>query len=112
MASSEDEELSRALTRPDLPAPFERRQVTLAPGEECALTAPEWTDTLVLVQSGAVEVICTGNQRHRFRGGDVLTLAGLRLTALRNVGDGEVMLLAVRRSTAGQDRAPLGKVTT
>jgi len=80
-----------------LPASFELRVLTVAPGGERAYDEAEWRDTLVVVERGEVELECLGGSRKRFRRGDVLWLAGLPLRALHNCGGEPTVLTAVSR---------------
>jgi hypothetical protein len=85
------------LTRPALPARFERWRVTLAPGVERAMSPAEWAGALVLVERGRLEVTCRGGGRRLFDSGDLLVLGWLPLRLLRNPGPEPVHLVAVRR---------------
>ena len=89
--------VARAMTRVPLPPSFDRLRITLAPGTARLTEAAEWIDCLVMVEGGTVEVECAGGSRHSFSAGDMLALDCLPVRALRNVGVGEVRLLAVRR---------------
>ena len=78
---------------------FERRAVVVAPGEVRPFDAAEWCDALVTVEHGAIEAQpADGGAPVRFVGGDVLTLDGRDLRALRNPGTGEAALVVVRRA--------------
>lgn len=90
-------DLARLLTRPDLPATFERWRMVLAPGAEQPTTAEEWAGALVLVERGHLEVDCHAGGRHTFAAGDLLVLGWLPLQTLRNRGEVPVRLVAVRR---------------
>jgi hypothetical protein len=89
-----------SLTRPDLPAEFERWRTRL-PGRSARAThAAEWAGALVLVERGTLDVECTlGGERH-FATGDLLALGWLPLRTLHNRGSEPVELLAVRRRGA------------
>ncbi len=76
---------------------FRRRSVVLEPGESRRSGDTEWRDALVVVERGDVELECAAGGRRRFSGGAVLWLEGIDLRVLHNVGDGPVVLLAVRR---------------
>jgi hypothetical protein len=77
---------------------LERRAVVVAPGEARPFDAAEWRDAIVTVEHGAIEAQpADGGAPVRFVGGDVLTLDGRDLRALRNPGTGEAALVAVRR---------------
>ena len=74
-----------------VPAGFARRRITLAPD-----AAPAF-DAIVLVEHGTLELVGRAGVRRRFAAGDVLALAPLDLSALRNPGAEPVELLAVTR---------------
>jgi hypothetical protein len=88
------------LTRPDLPAGFERWELRLPAGERRPTTAGEWAGALVRVESGTLEVRCLAGGHETFHAGDLLALGWLPIVELRNVDDDEVRLLAVRRCGA------------
>jgi hypothetical protein len=95
--------VARALARLPLPPAFDRLRVTLEPGD-ARLTEPmEWTDCLVMVEHGTVEVECEGGARRSFAAGDLLALECLPVRALRNHGPDVVRLLAVRRHAVTGD---------
>jgi hypothetical protein len=93
-----DEESRAAVLRPDLPPAFERWQVAIEPGEERTTNAAEWSDAVVLVQLGVVEVHCRAGAWRTFRAGDILALSCLPVIAVRNAGEVPATLVAVRRS--------------
>lgn len=103
--------VARALARVPLPPAFDRLRVTLGPGAARLTAATEWTDYLVLVEHGSVEVECIGGTRRTFAAGDMLALECLPVRALRNRGSDEARLLAVRRHAHGGDR-PMKFTTT
>jgi hypothetical protein len=77
--------------------PFERHEVTIAPGERIAALDDDWTDALVVVEEGQVELVGRHGARLHIGVGGVLWLSGLALRALRNPGDHSAVLSAVRR---------------
>ena len=85
------------LTRPDLPAHFERWEEELAAGASRPTSAAEWAGALVRIESGTLEVVCRARGSETFRAGDMLALGWLPIVEMRNVGDGPVRLVAVRR---------------
>ena len=87
----------RALVRRSLPESFERRRVIIAPGTTRATAAEEWAGSLVLVESGVVEVGCRAGSSRTFVRGDLLALCWLPLETLSNPGPHEACLVAVRR---------------
>jgi hypothetical protein len=76
---------------------FERRTLTIAPGSARPAAEADWSDALVLVSSGAVEVVCAGGSTRRFVRGDLIWLRGVPLQALRNDGACDAVLVAVSR---------------
>jgi hypothetical protein len=84
------------LGRP-LPAAFELLVVTLAAGRERPYEPVEWRDAIVVVERGAVELEGARGGRVRFEGGDVLSVSGIPLRALRNPGTEPTVLSVVRR---------------
>jgi hypothetical protein len=87
------------LSRP-LPPRFERRVVTVPPGAARAFDPAEWRDAIVAVERGAIELECRDGDLRGFRRGDLLSLSGLSLRALRNPGTDPAVLVAVRRRPA------------
>ena len=85
------------LTRPDLPAAFERWEEHLPPGASRRSSASEWAGALVLVQSGTLAVDCEATGRAIFRARDLLALGWLPIVSLRSVGSEAVHLVAVRQ---------------
>ena len=80
-----------------VPAGFVRRRITLAPHAALAFDAAAWTDAIVLVEHGTLELVGRAGVRRHFGAGDVLALAPLDLSALRNPGAAPVALVAVTR---------------
>ena len=62
--------------------------------------AEEWRDALVLIERGAVDLLCVRGGRRRFTQGAVLFFEGLALTALHNPGVDETVLVALSRRIA------------
>ncbi len=77
---------------------FECWAVSIGPGEKRVTTPAEWTDALVLIRSGELDVQSEEGASRVFHAGDMLALCWLRAQALVNVGAERVDLLAVRRS--------------
>ncbi|MGH2970359.1 MAG: hypothetical protein ACRDK0_15055, partial [Solirubrobacteraceae bacterium] len=80
-----------------LPPAFDRREVAVAPGRARAYDEAEWSDALVVVERGEIELECMAGGRRRFACGDVLWLSGLPLRALHNLGREPALLVAVTR---------------
>jgi hypothetical protein len=81
----------------DDPLGFEVRAVGVEPGGHRIYHRAEWSDALVLVRRGEIELECLNGTRHRFGCGDLLWLTGLPLRALHNPGPEPVLLVAVAR---------------
>ena len=77
---------------------FERRIVHVEPGARLDCGEPLWQDALVVVLAGELDVECASGERHRFRSGDILTLARLSLRCARNNGPTPTRLLAIWRN--------------
>ena len=84
-----------------MPRAFERWRVAIGPGAEHACAPDEWSDALVTIERGTLQVECSAGARCTFGRGDILGLAWLQAQALRNVGADEVVLRAVRRAAHG-----------
>jgi hypothetical protein len=82
----------------DVPLGFEIRAVGVEPGGHRIYHRDEWSDALVLVRRGEIELECLSGTRHRFGRGDLLWLTGLPLRALHNPGPEPALLLAVVRA--------------
>jgi hypothetical protein len=76
---------------------FHVRRIIVAPGHERRYDEAEWRDSLVVVESGRIELECRSGYRRRFGRGDVLWLIGLPLRALHNYGRVPTVLVAVSR---------------
>ncbi len=79
------------------PASFQRRVVTIGAGRSHSCVDEEWTDALVIVATGTIEVECSRGGRRRFEPGTVLWLAGLEVHLIHSVGDDDATLVAVSR---------------
>jgi hypothetical protein len=80
-----------------VPEGFDVRRVVVEPGAERPYDEEEWRDSIVVIESGGIELECNSGGRCRFRPGDVLWLIGLPLRVLRNRGSAPTVLLAVSR---------------
>lgn len=85
------------LTRPDLPARFERWRVELPPGSRRPTSCGEWAGALVRVELGTLEVGCEAGGHRTFAAGDLIAPGWLPIVELRNPGEVPVRLVAVRR---------------
>jgi hypothetical protein len=79
---------------------FVLRLITLPPGRQRRYVEKEWSDTLVVVERGAVELEYLSGTRRLFVSGDVLWLDRSPLRALRNRGRVPALLSGVSRSSA------------
>jgi hypothetical protein len=84
-----------------MPLAFERWRVAIGPGAERACLPAEWSDALVTIEQGTLQVEGNAGARCTFGPGDMLVLPWLQAHALRNVGTDEVVLRAVRRAAHG-----------
>jgi hypothetical protein len=97
-----DEGEARPRTTPvsahrDLPPRFVARHVTVAAGGELPYERREWTDAIVLVRAGMIELECLGGTRRCFGSGALLCFDSLPLRTLRNAGDEPALLMALSR---------------
>ncbi|HET6547234.1 MAG TPA: hypothetical protein VFG79_02175 [Solirubrobacter sp.] len=74
------------------------RVVAVAAGGERPYAASEWSDSLVIVDRGEIELCGAGGTRRRFTRGALIWLDGVPLRALRNPGGEPAVLLAVSRT--------------
>lgn len=81
----------------ETPLGFEVRAVGVEPGGHRIYHKAEWSDAIVVVRHGEIELECLSGTRHRFRRGDLLWLGGLPLRALHNRGREPAVLIAVSR---------------
>jgi len=80
-----------------LPSWAQRRVVTIEPGLSLPFEESHWSDTLVVIDAGELEIECQLGGRRRFPRGAVLWLSGINARALHNVGDDPTVLVAVSR---------------
>jgi hypothetical protein len=83
-----------------LASAFAVRQIALAPGQQRNYVEEDWSDALVVIERGAVELVFLGGARLVFVRGDVLCLDGLPLRGLRNHREVPALLSAVSRSAS------------
>jgi quercetin dioxygenase-like cupin family protein len=81
----------------DAPSGFEVRAVGVEPGGHRIYHQAEWSDALVVVTCGEIELECWSGTSYRFKRGDLLWLAELPLRALHNRGRERAVLVAVSR---------------
>lgn len=88
--------LARTLTREGIQPTFDRWRLAIPSGAALLTKAGEWTDCLVMVESGTIEVVGEAGSRGRFEAGDLLALTWLRVCGLHNPGPDEARLVAIR----------------
>lgn len=71
--------------------------VVLQPGDELDYLLADWSDTLLVVHRGELELECGSGRRAAFAAGAVLTLGGLPLRRLRNACAEPLVLHAMTR---------------
>jgi predicted enzyme related to lactoylglutathione lyase len=91
--------------------PFALKVVIVAPGQERRYDAAEWSDAVVVVERGELELECVSGGRRRFEAGSVLWLCGLPLRALRSTGPDPLLLVAISREQVACDEFPPARVS-
>lgn len=76
---------------------FERRVITVAPGQARRYAKADWRDALVVVARGEIELEPTRGCPCRFVRGDVLWFEDLPLRAVHNRGAEQAVLIAISR---------------
>lgn len=76
---------------------FERKVLTLEPGEIHPYEAQEWEKALVLLTCGSIELVGSRGSRRRFETGATLWLAELPLRAICNPGSVQAVIVAITR---------------
>jgi hypothetical protein len=80
-----------------LPPAFERRTVTVAPGDLLPPHITCWRDAIVSVEQGLLEMVGPGGEVLRLGAGSMLLLQGVEQIEVRNVGAEPLVLAAIRR---------------
>jgi len=80
---------------------FERRIVTVAPGDTRAYRESDWRDAIVLVERGEIVLEYWEDDAQQFCSGAVIWLTGLQVRTLRNPGREPAVLVAVSRRDRG-----------
>ena len=91
-----------ALFADPLPAGFTRRVLRVAPGHELGVEPARLSEALVVVEQGAVELVCRAGTCRRFGRGSMLPIVLPPVSHLRSVGPGPLVLVAVSRAAASQ----------
>jgi hypothetical protein len=89
-----------------LAAGFECVRVTIPAGADRPTSADEWAGALVVVEQGAIEVLCRGGACRSFGRGSFLSLSWLPVVCLRNAGPQVAVIAGYRRQ--GRVPGPLG----
>jgi hypothetical protein len=76
---------------------FAARTVVLTPGSALPFAEADWSDALIVIESGELEIETINGLRRRFRAGEILWFAGLGLRVLRAGGAEPTVLKAVSR---------------
>lgn len=76
---------------------FLARSFVLPPGLTVPYDEADWLDSLVVVESGGLDLDGTDGRSWHFRTGDVLWLVGLPVLALRNSGLETLVLKVISR---------------
>lgn len=80
---------------------FSSRSVTVAPGEHRPHDEDEWRGTLIVVESGEIELCCRAGGSHRFAAGAVLWFTGLDLASVHNPGLEPAVFRGISRTRPG-----------
>jgi hypothetical protein len=81
---------------------FERRLVRLEPGSELLYRESEWSDELVIVVCGTLELEGRTGRRWTFQKGSIIWLQELPLRAIHNPTGATTILMAVSRPMSCQ----------
>jgi hypothetical protein len=92
-----DEDGAEPVIPARLAAGFERWTVTVAAGADRPTSSDEWAGALVVIERGAIEVVCRGGAHRAFGCGSYLSLSWLPVVCLRNPGPGDAVVVAYRR---------------
>ncbi|GAA3234297.1 hypothetical protein GCM10017691_30740 [Pseudonocardia petroleophila] len=91
--------------RGPLPAAFRRRTVVVEPGDSRPYDSAEWSDELVVVEQGRLDLECRAGGVRSFPTGAVICLDHLGLRTLHNRGTDPTVLVAVSRRPDHHRRA-------
>ena len=81
----------------DCESAFEVRRVAVAPGGSRAYDEAEWSEALVVVERGRIELEGLSGARRTFERGAALWLAGVPLRALHNHGREPAVMVTFTR---------------
>ncbi|HYH59147.1 MAG TPA: hypothetical protein VD790_07990 [Thermoleophilaceae bacterium] len=77
---------------------FAVRTISVEPGGSLPYEGAEWRDALLVVERGEIAVDTACGLTWHFHKGDLLTLAGMPVSAVRNPGASPALLLATERT--------------
>lgn len=80
---------------------FSSRSVIVAPGECRPHDEDEWRGTLIVVESGEIELRCRAGGSRRFAAGAVLWFTGLNIAFVHNPGNEPAVFRGVSRDRPG-----------
>ena len=89
-----------------LAAGYECFRVTIPAGTDHPTSAEDWSGALVVIEQGAIEVVCRGGACRSFGRGSFLSLSWLPIVCLRNAGPADAVIAGYRRR--GGVGEPLG----
>ena len=95
-SSDDDDDAPLVLTGRLWPT-FAARTVVLSPGSALPFAEADWSDALIVIESGELEVETFSGLRRQFGTGEILWFAGLDLRVLRCCGADPTVLKAVSR---------------
>ena len=81
----------------ELAVAFERWRMVIAAGTERPTSPDDWADALVIVEHGAIEVVCRDGARRTYGPGSLLCLSWVTVECLRSPGPSDTVIAAVRR---------------
>jgi hypothetical protein len=87
-------------TRRDSSILLEQR-LLIALGKPCLYCADDWTNVLLIVERGQLELEWSGGTRASFEPGDTLCIANLDLRALHAAGQQPTLLVVLKRTSRG-----------
>lgn len=93
----DDERDLLALLDSSLPRTFRRREVIIPPDRPQILDGPEWTDGMVVVERGTVEVTMPDGTTARFGPGSVLAFSRAGPPTMRGCDGEQAVLVVVSR---------------
>jgi hypothetical protein len=76
---------------------FHSRSITVAPGEDRPHDEEEWLGTVIVVESGEIELRCRAGGRRTFGAGAVLWFTGLDLASVHNPGTEPAVFRGITR---------------